>query len=390
MTAMLASVTGPEEAEIAIAGGADIVDLKDPANGVLGALPVARVAETVARIAGVRPTSAVVGVFPNGDADAASAVDAVAATGVDYIKVGFLPDADVGMAARALAGSARGKRLVAVLFADLEKEPDRLITALAEAGFAGVMVDTADKSGGRLLAHIDIAQLATFVGAARNQGLLVGLAGGLEEPDVPRLLPLEPDFLGFRGVLCATHDRRARLDLDAVRAIRALIPRAAPHDLGKVDYRLLAARGDPLGHDDDNQAADRLYVRDFVLPVSIGAYSHERGAPQKVRFDVTVEVHRGKSEPSGMGEVFSYDLITDAISANVAAGHVDLVETLAERISSDLLRHPRARRVTVRIEKLELGPGGVGVQIVRERPASAAQQNPVLAMIEGGWRKPRG
>ena len=61
MTLMLASVTGPEEAETALAGEVEIVDLKDPAAGALGALPVARIAETMAMVVGRRPVSAVVG-----------------------------------------------------------------------------------------------------------------------------------------------------------------------------------------------------------------------------------------------------------------------------------------------------------------------------------------
>ena len=61
VTAMLASVTGPEEAEIAIAGGADIIDMKDPSAGAFGSLPIARIEETLAAIDLRRPTSAVTG-----------------------------------------------------------------------------------------------------------------------------------------------------------------------------------------------------------------------------------------------------------------------------------------------------------------------------------------
>jgi dihydroneopterin aldolase len=72
-----------------------------------------------------------------------------------------------------------------------------------------------------------------------------------------------------------------------------------------------------------------------------------------------------------MNDVFSYDLITDAIRVIVAQEHIALVETLAERIAASVLTHPRVASVTVRIEKLEIGPGSVGVEIVRERPAEA-------------------
>ena len=387
---MLASVTGPDEAEIAIAGGADIIDLKDPNSGSLGALPTARIEETVATVAGRRPTSAVTGDLPMQPDVVARAVAETAATGVDYVKAGLFPGAGQLDVLRALSGPAAKTRLIGVIFADREPEPERLVAPLAEAGFAGVMLDTADKSGGRLLARAAIPALARFVKLAREHGLSVGLAGGLEEPDVPRLLALAPDFLGFRGALCAAQDRRARIDLDAVAAIRRLIPQvpeqAAP---ANVDYRLLSARADPPDAPRREEATQRIYVRDFVLPVRIGAYSHEREAPQRVRFDVIVDVERPRGETTGMGQVFSYDLITDGISALVAEGHVELVETLAERIAALVLRSPRAQRATVRVEKLDMGPGAVGVEISMARADAAAGENPVPAMLEESGRKPR-
>jgi dihydroneopterin aldolase len=389
MTAMLASVAGPGEAEIAIAGDADIVDMKDPAAGALGALPIPRIAETVRAIAGRRATSAVAGNLAMEPDSVRTAVEAVAATGVGYIKVGLPTAPGRDAVVRALAGPAAATRLVAVIFAD--REPDRveLIPQIAGSGFAGVMLDTADKSAHRLLTHVDIAGLSGFVRTARAHGLLVGLAGGLEEPDVPRLLALDPDFLGFRGALCDARDRRKGIDLGAVKAVRRLIPRDQSADAGaNVDYRLLAARG---WHPETAERAltQRIYVRDFVLPVRIGAYSHEKSAPQNVRFDVTVEVDRPRGEPQGMGQVFSYDLITDRIQSLVAEGHIDFVETLAERIAAGILREPRARRATVKVEKLDMGPGGVGVEIVMDRPEHGASANPLLAMLEESGRKPR-
>ena len=84
---------------------------------------------------------------------------------------------------------------------------------------------------------------------------MAGLAGSLEPPDVPRLLLLEPDYLGFRGALCAGRDRAARIDPAAIAIIRELIPfdarSAADGDAvaTRVDYRLLAARGYSLDPD---------------------------------------------------------------------------------------------------------------------------------------------
>jgi dihydroneopterin aldolase len=248
------------------------------------------------------------------------------------------------------------------------------------------MLDTADKANGRLTTKASIATLSGFVKAAKERALMVGLAGGLEPPDVPRLLSLQPDFLGFRGALCASGRREAGLDVHAVTAIRKLIPMMRSDAAGKVDYRLLSMRGFHPDSADPPQMV-RVYIRDLVLPVRIGAYSHERSAPQKVRFDVSVDVRRPRSETQAMGQVYSYDLITDAIQRIIAEEHIDFVETLAERIGTEVLRDPRAARVMVKVEKLEIGPGGVGVELTMDRSALAEEENPILAMLENGGRE---
>lgn len=354
MTLMLASVTGPEEAEVAIAGGADIIDLRDWTAGLVGALDPAAVRRTVHAVAGRRSVSATAGGFPPDPTVVVKAAAAMAETGVDYVMVGLLPGPGGGDCIEALAPLAAETKLIAALFADRGADFD-LVRALADRGFAGVMLDTAGKETGSLLSHMAPERLEEFVSLGRAEGLMTGLAGSLEPPDVPRLLPLKPDILGFRGALCRSDDRRSTLDPGAVSAIRALIPR-------QDDARDPGPRGEP-----EPAALDRIFVRDLVLPVSIGAYRREREKPQRVRFDVVAEVARRGSTADDMAGVFSYDVIIDAIRMLVASGHVNLVETLAEEIAGRVLGHAQVRSVTVRIEKLDVGPGGVGIEIVRRR-----------------------
>src|SRR5262249_40299820 len=102
-------------------------------------------------------------------------------------------------------------------------------------------------------------------------------------------------------------------------------------------------------------------------------YAHEREKPQRVRFDVEIRAFRLAHAIEDMRDVLSYDLAIDAIHMLVAREHFAFVETLAERIAALLLTHPRAASVTVRVEKLEVGPGGVGVEITRERPTEVAK-----------------
>jgi dihydroneopterin aldolase len=373
MTKMLASVTGKAEAEIVIANGADIVDLKDPRTGALGALPIATIRQTIETIARRRPTSAVCGDLPMQPETIHDKVLEIASTGVDYVKVGFFPADNTAACAWALADLAKKSKLIAVLFADRKPDLD-LLPLFAEHGFHGIMIDTADKSNGRLLDHMPPERVPGFVAGAKRLGLTVGLAGSLEAPDVPRLLSSKPDFLGFRRALCSRAKRVKAIDPQAVAVIRALIPEERPSGrTGQVDYRLLAARGYSPDSADLTLKTNRIFVRDFVLPVQIGAYSFEHGHTQDVRFDVTADVLRTVSNPEDMRHVFSYDVIMDGIRAMVVSGHVQLVEALAEAVAAHVLQDPRVMRITVRVEKLELGPGGVGVEIERTRKELALQ-----------------
>lgn len=113
---------------------------------------------------------------------------------------------------------------------------------------------------------------------------------------------------------------------------------------------------------------DRISLRDFVLEVEIGAFQEERGTTQRLRFDVVVEVARA-DEPveDDVDRILSYDTITEAIEAALGEERLNLLETLAERIAGLLLLEPRARRVFVRIEKLDRGPFALGVEIERSR-----------------------
>ena len=115
-------------------------------------------------------------------------------------------------------------------------------------------------------------------------------------------------------------------------------------------------------------APDRIFVRGLVLPIAIGVYDEEQGVTQKVSFTIEATVASGVA-PKGdaLAEVPSYDDLVGAVRAIVAAGHINLVETLAERIAERCLSDKRIVSVLVRVEKLERGPASVGVEIVRPR-----------------------
>jgi 7,8-dihydroneopterin aldolase/epimerase/oxygenase len=115
---------------------------------------------------------------------------------------------------------------------------------------------------------------------------------------------------------------------------------------------------------------DRISLRDHLVTAEIGAFQAERGHPQRLLFNVVVEV---RPHPLPLADdvdrILSYDRITESIADELAAGRLNLLETLAERIAERVLASAQAMRVFVRVEKLDRGPGALGVEIVRSRAA---------------------
>ena len=126
---------------------------------------------------------------------------------------------------------------------------------------------------------------------------------------------------------------------------------------------------------------DRISLRDHIVEVEIGAFQAERGTTQRVQFNVVVEVEplTGPIDDD-VDRILSYDRVTEAIAAALSEERLNLLETLAARVAELILAEPQAVRVFVRIEKLDRGPGALGVEIVRGRDqvdnAAEAQERP--------------
>jgi uncharacterized protein (UPF0264 family) len=223
LTLFLASVRDAEEAELALRAGADIVDLKDPEQGALGALTPDTIAACVKQVAGRAPVSATIGDRPLTGDGVRAAIRKTASLGVDYVKLGIFPGADAERGLKRLAGDTGKLRVILVLFADAMPEFDAIALA-ARIGAHGVMFDTMGKRAGSLPEHMSYMGLADRIAAAKAEGLIVGLAGSLQAHHVPSLVALQPDLLGFRGALCHGGDRAMPLDPGRLAGIRALIP----------------------------------------------------------------------------------------------------------------------------------------------------------------------
>ncbi|SMY08661.1 dihydroneopterin aldolase [Flavimaricola marinus] len=125
---------------------------------------------------------------------------------------------------------------------------------------------------------------------------------------------------------------------------------------------------------------DRISLRDHIVEADIGAFQQERGLIQRLRFNVVVEVALLTAPvDDDVDRILSYDRVTEAIEAALAEDRLNLLETLAERVALGILAAPQAMRTFVRIEKLDRGPGALGVEIVRSR--DAAEPNPAQASV---------
>lgn len=234
---LLISVVGEHEVDAAVAGHADIVDVKDPREGSLGAA-VPHVIRAVRRATPAAiPVSVAIGDVPNLPGMAALAAAGAAGCGVQYVKVGLLGPRDYGQALALLAGvccAARevdpAVRVMATAYADAHRTgslpPRELPAVAAEAGADGCMIDTAQKSGGTLLTELSAVELESFVGCCRDARLLCALAGSLRAADVPLLHELAPDIVGFRGAACHDGRRDGAIDPDAVQRLKSLVAQA--------------------------------------------------------------------------------------------------------------------------------------------------------------------
>ena len=136
------------------------------------------------------------------------------------------------------------------------------------------------------------------------------------------------------------------------------------------------------------QPPDRISLRDHVVEADIGAFQRERGLSQRLRFNLVVEV-RPVTGPlaDDVDRILSYDRLTEAIATELAAERLNLLETLAERVAERILAEPAAMRVFLRIEKLDVGPYALGVEIVRARgeaqvPGAAEALHPLIVFLD--------
>lgn len=226
MSGLLVSVRDAEEAETALAAGADLIDVKEPAAGALGPADPAVWREVRRVVGGRKPTSAALGELLSDPVESL----ARQAAGMRYVKIGLAGCHDargwLDRWFRLLTCLPRGVSAVPVAYADwpAAKAPSPSV-ALALAALCParlLLLDTCDKARGSLLDYLADDCLRELCANARHEGVRMVLAGSLDGGAIARLLPLAPAWFGVRGAACGGR-REGRIEPAAVKSLWTVV-----------------------------------------------------------------------------------------------------------------------------------------------------------------------
>jgi hypothetical protein len=228
----LASVVEAAEVDAAVSGGADIIDIKNPAEGSLGAACPGLIRQVRDRAPAHVPVSAAIGDIPALPGTVALAALGAASCGVQYVKVGLRGTKDANQAEavmRAVREAVKASRpevmIIATGYADAADfgavTPNALPEAAARAGADGCMLDTIAKGGGNsLFSFMTSKELGEFLTRCRDLNMLSALAGSLAEADAGRIVALGPDIAGFRSAICGGDRSYGRVDAGSVQRLK--------------------------------------------------------------------------------------------------------------------------------------------------------------------------
>ena len=220
---IMVSVTDPDEAQEALKGGADIIDVKNPREGALGANRPQTIKKIKEEVGNQVEVSATIGDLQNTPGTASLAALGAATLGVDYVKAGMLGPKTPSEArdlSRTIAQTLQEFRLRTKLviagYADYQIQgcvnPLMLPKPAAEAGAWGVLIDVREKSSKGLFDYLSVKDLENFVEEGHQLGLKIALAGSLGKKDLRTMLNLGVDIMGVRRNVCTVRDREPKID----------------------------------------------------------------------------------------------------------------------------------------------------------------------------------
>ena len=234
---LLVSPKDEEEARVVLRGNADIVDVKNPKEGSLGAnFPwvLKSIKEIVEKEKGNEvKMSAAIGDFDYKPGTASLAALGAALSGAEYIKVGLFKIKTKEEAIDLLSGVVKAvkgfdgdKKIVSAFYSDYQRinaiSPFEISEIEKEVDIDVAMVDTGIKDGRSTLEFLSEEELKMFVSKARALGLETAIAGSLKFEDIPAIKRINPDIIGVRGIACGG-DRQGRIKEELVRKLKDII-----------------------------------------------------------------------------------------------------------------------------------------------------------------------
>ena len=209
---------------------ADIIDVKNPSEGSLGAnFPwVIREIKTLSS----KPLSAAIGDFDYKPGGAALAAYGAACAGADYVKIGLAFSGRekardvIGAVVKAVKEEFPYKYVVIAAYSDYQRmhsiSPFEMAPLAADCGADVAMVDTGIKDRQSTFAFMNEDQLRSFTQTNKKLGLRTALAGALKFEDMEALKRINPDIIGVRGMVCGG-DRNATVREDLIKTALAMI-----------------------------------------------------------------------------------------------------------------------------------------------------------------------
>ena len=209
---------------------ADIIDVKKPSEGSLGANFPWVIREIKAL--STKPVSAAIGDFDYKPGGASLAAYGAACSGADYIKVGLMFDGIdkasdlIESVVKAVKDEFPEKRVVISAYSDYVRlgsiSPFDMAPLVAKAGADLAMIDTGIKDGKSTFDFMDEATLTRFTWKNHDLGIGTAIAGAMKMEDIPVLKRINPDIIGVRGMVCGG-DRNASIREDLVQKLVAMV-----------------------------------------------------------------------------------------------------------------------------------------------------------------------
>lgn len=230
---LLVSISSIDEVDDALNGGASIVDVKNPSEGALGANFPWIIKDVKKFVKNRVELSATIGDLPYLPGTASLACYAVSSLGIDYVKAG-LKDVKSKEEAKTMVSSlskaikqAGKAKLICVCYADFKHinsiSPLEIPEIVKEYGGSGVMIDVCKKGLGSLTELLSNDFIKEFVSKAKELGLIVGLAGGINKENLKQVIAFNPDVIGFRRGICIETSNGLKVSKEKVMEINKML-----------------------------------------------------------------------------------------------------------------------------------------------------------------------